>query len=75
MPLASADYHFTVKRDDNDDESGDDEEKGVRSDCVELAMRLGIPKSSALLALDIFPEYQVSIFIFVGNTRIISRES
>ena len=34
-------------------------EAQVRDDCVELAMRLGIPQSSALLALDVFPEYQV----------------
>ena len=65
MPLASADNHFTVKKNSNcgNDVCGDDtEEEGVRSDCVELAVRLGIPKSSALLALDIFPEYQVRIF-------------
>ena len=31
----------------------------VRKACLELAMRLGIPKSSALLALDIFGDYQV----------------
>jgi len=30
----------------------------IRKSCMELAMRLGIPKSSALLALDIFGEYQ-----------------
>ena len=30
----------------------------LKNDCVELAMRLGIPKSSALLALDVFPHYQ-----------------
>eukprot|EP00984_Skeletonema_dohrnii_P005460 scaffold1920_cov97-Skeletonema_dohrnii-CCMP3373.AAC.4 len=60
MPLASADNHFTIKRDEGDgsDVHNDDEEEGVRSDCVELAIRLGIPKSSALLALDVFPEYQ-----------------
>jgi superfamily I DNA/RNA helicase len=33
-------------------------EKQLRNDCVDLAMRLGIPKSSALLALDVFPSYQ-----------------
>ncbi|KAL7547693.1 hypothetical protein ACHAWF_010974 [Thalassiosira exigua] len=33
-------------------------ELGVRKACMELAKRLGIPKSSALLALDILPEYQ-----------------
>ncbi|KAL7541819.1 hypothetical protein ACHAXR_012553, partial [Thalassiosira sp. AJA248-18] len=30
----------------------------VRKACLELAMRLGISKSSALLALDVYPEYQ-----------------
>lgn len=34
------------------------EETQLRNDCVKLAMRLGIPKSSALLALDVFPSYQ-----------------
>jgi hypothetical protein len=34
-------------------------ETHLRNDCVELAMRLGIPESSALLALDVFPVYQV----------------
>ena len=63
MPLASADNHFTVKR-EGDDGSRISDEEGVRSDCVELAMRLGIPKSSALLALDVFPEYQVSVVLF-----------
>ncbi|KAL3796009.1 hypothetical protein HJC23_013066 [Cyclotella cryptica] len=33
-------------------------ETHLRNDCVELAMRLGIPESSALLALDVFPLYQ-----------------
>ena len=62
MPLASADNHFTIKREDGDgSDVHNDYEEGVRSDCVELAIRLGIPKSSALLALDVFPEYQVSI--------------
>lgn len=61
MPLASADNHLTIiEREGGDDGSYDEE--GVRSDCVELAVRLGIPKSSALLALDVFPEYQVSSF-------------
>ena len=31
----------------------------VKKTCMELAMRLGMPKSSALLALDVYPEYQV----------------
>ena len=65
MPLASADHRFTIKRDDDDG----DEEEGVRSDCVELASRLGIPKSSALLALDVFPEYQVSILLLFWHTQ------
>jgi hypothetical protein len=62
MPLASADHHFIVKKGDGNGGNGvqDGEEEGVRNDCLELAMRLGIPKSSALLALDVFPEYQVS---------------
>lgn len=34
------------------------EEVSVRKSCLELAIRLGIPKSSALLALEIFPDYQ-----------------
>ncbi|KAL3800403.1 hypothetical protein ACHAW5_009081 [Stephanodiscus triporus] len=34
------------------------EEFCVRKSCLELAIRLGIPKSSALLALEIYPEYQ-----------------
>ena len=74
MPLASADNHFTVKR-KGDDGSGISDEEGVRSDCVELAMRLGIPKSSALLALDVFPEYQVSITLFFSceYTNILCR--
>lgn len=61
MPLASADNHLTIIEREGDGGS-DEVEEGVRSDCVELAVRLGIPKSSALLALDVFPEYQVSIF-------------
>lgn len=63
MPLASADYHFTIQtggEDDVDDNRREKEEDKVRTDCLELALRLGIPKSSALLALDVFPEYQVS---------------
>jgi len=77
MPLASADHHFTIKRDNDNDDGSDvgndnEEEEGVRSDCVELAIRLGIPKSSALLALDVFPEYQVSTLLFCcfGGTRM-----
>jgi hypothetical protein len=35
-------------------------EEQLRKDCVELAVRLGVPESSALLALDVFPTYQVS---------------
>ena len=43
----------------------------LRDDCVELAMRLGIPESSALLALDVFPAYQVrSILGLIGITYI-----
>lgn len=74
MPLASADNHFTVKR-EGDDGSGISDEEGVRSDCVELAMRLGIPKSSALLALDVFPEYQVSVVLFFSckHTQFLCR--
>ena len=64
MPLVSADNHFTVVKREGDDGSRISDEEGVRSDCVELAMRLGIPKSSALLALDVFPEYQVSVVLF-----------
>ena len=37
-------------------------EMKLRHNCVELAMRLGIPESSALLALDVFPNYQVCLF-------------
>ena len=61
MPLASADHHFIVKKGDGNGGNSvkDGEEEGVRNDCLELAMRLGIPKSSALLALDIFGDYQV----------------
>ena len=33
----------------------------LRDDCVDLAVRLGIPETSALLALDVFPAYQVSL--------------
>lgn len=68
MPLASADHHFIVKKggDSGGNSVKDGEEEGVRNDCLELAMRLGIPKSSALLALDVFPEYQVSTSKIVG---------
>jgi len=33
-------------------------EKSLREDCVELAMRLGVPPSAAVVALDVFPNYQ-----------------
>jgi hypothetical protein len=40
-------------------EQKDKKELELRKDCVELAIRLGIPQSSALIALDVFPTYQV----------------
>jgi len=45
---------------EEEDESKENQHREVqiRKSCMELAMRLGIPKSSALLALDIFSEYQ-----------------
>jgi len=43
---------------ETDDNECQQLEVKVRKTCMELAMRLGIPKSSALLALDVYPEYQ-----------------
>lgn len=36
------------------------ERKSVRDDCVELSMRLGISQNVARLAIELFPQYQVS---------------
>lgn len=43
---------------DEEKQENQHREVQIRKSCMELAMRLGIPKSSALLALDIFGEYQ-----------------
>lgn len=32
----------------------------IRRDCIELAVRWGVPQSIATLALDVYPDYQVS---------------
>ena len=47
----------------------------VRKACLELAMRLGIPKSSALLALDIFGDYQVRNIFTIKVTSFLCHAS
>ena len=58
IPLTTPEPSSSVQTPEGDI---DDEDKVVRvkKACLELAKRLGLPKSSALLALDVYPEYQV----------------
>jgi hypothetical protein len=59
IPSTSCDNDLEESVDGNHRVLADEhKEKQLRNDCVDLAMRLGIPKSSALLALDVFPSYQ-----------------
>jgi len=41
-------------------QSGDENGKNnrIRQNCVEMAVRWGVPQSAAILALDVYPEYQ-----------------
>lgn len=65
LPLAHPEPPSLVQQKAEDESHRHEEyqrkETRVRKACMELAMRLGIPKSSALLALDVYPEYQVSL--------------
>lgn len=38
--------------------------KSVRDDCIELSMRLGISQNVAMLAIELYPQYQVSSCLF-----------
>ena len=64
-PKPPSSIHTTLDTDQGGGDSKSAEKESlqrevrVRKACLELAMRLGIPKSSALLALDIFGDYQV----------------
>ncbi|KAL3759076.1 LOW QUALITY PROTEIN: hypothetical protein ACHAWU_008685 [Discostella pseudostelligera] len=59
-PLSVAAVHEAGNSvdEDMDDHGYQQRELYVTKACMELAMRLGIPKSSAMLALDVFPAFQ-----------------
>lgn len=58
IPSTTTGNDATTRNKVVDEQHRKQKEVELRNDCVELAMRLGIPKSSALLALDVFPSYQ-----------------
>ena len=66
IPLTSPEPLSVVAAYEEDNSVDEETEKNeyhqrethVTKSCIELAMRLGIPKSSALLALDVFPAFQ-----------------
>ena len=39
-------------------------------DCVEIAVRWGVPQSVANLALDVYPEYQVSDHVYAVGFNV-----
>jgi hypothetical protein len=53
--------HANAEESEGRNQEHEEREEKARKDCVELAMRLGIPEKSALLALDVFPDYQVCL--------------
>lgn len=57
-PEPSSSLIHSVENVAQEEDDMEQREVRVRKACLELAMRLGIPKSSALLALDIFGDYQ-----------------
>ena len=55
IPLTTPEPSSSVHTSDDAKEDGEKEVR-VRKACLELAKRLGLPKSAALLALDVYPE-------------------
>lgn len=43
------------------------DKQSVRDDCVELSMRLGISQNVAVLAIELYPQYQVSSWLFFSG--------